>query len=167
MINFPFFRPPFYGSSFNYYRSYNPLLKNRYINNTNNSNVVPEQKKNSTRDNINPSSIQDINQNKSQRFNTINSSEQNRNQLSNNTKSSVQDENNGFNEKRSSSKHNSYNPFYINFSSFSDIEQPLIEIMGLKLYLDDVIIIGLLFFLYNEGVKDDILFISLILLLLS
>lgn len=41
------------------------------------------------------------------------------------------------------------------------------EIFGLKLYFDDVLLICLLFFLYEEGVKDQELFISLILLLLS
>ena len=71
------------------------------------------------------------------------------------------------NKKSSSSKYNQIGPILLNFSGFNDVEQPLLEIMGLKLYLDDIIIIGILFFLYNEGVKDDILFISLILLLLS
>ena len=41
------------------------------------------------------------------------------------------------------------------------------EIFGLKLYYDDIIIISLLFFLYTEGVKDQELFICLILLLLT
>ena len=41
------------------------------------------------------------------------------------------------------------------------------EILGIKLFFDDIIIICLLFFLYNEGVKDQFLFIILILLLLS
>lgn len=41
------------------------------------------------------------------------------------------------------------------------------EIFGLKLFFDDILIICLLFFLYEEGVKDQELFISLILLLLS
>ena len=55
-----------------------------------------------------------------------------------------------------------------NKSSRSDInEEPFWDILGIKLYLDDLIILCLLFFLYQEGVKDEILFISLILLLLS
>ena len=41
------------------------------------------------------------------------------------------------------------------------------ELFGLKLYFDDVLLICLIFFLYQEGVKDDELFVSLILLLLS
>jgi len=50
---------------------------------------------------------------------------------------------------------------------FLNNDSDFFEIMGIKLYLDDIIIIGLLFFLYNEGVKDQFLFISLILLLMS
>lgn len=41
------------------------------------------------------------------------------------------------------------------------------ELFSLKLYFDDILLICLIFFLYQEGVKDDELFISLILLLLS
>lgn len=43
----------------------------------------------------------------------------------------------------------------------------LFEIFGIKLYYDDILLISLIFFLYKEGVKDQYLFISLILLLLS
>ena len=55
-------------------------------------------------------------------------------------------------------------------SDFSDSDidsEPFFEILGLKLYYDDILIICILFFLYSEGVKDDELFISLILLLLT
>ena len=41
------------------------------------------------------------------------------------------------------------------------------EILGLKLHFDDLLIIALLFFLYQENVKDTYLYIALILLLLS
>ena len=43
----------------------------------------------------------------------------------------------------------------------------LFEILGLKIFLDDALIICLLFFLYQEKVKDDGLFIILVLLLLT
>lgn len=46
-------------------------------------------------------------------------------------------------------------------------EEPLFEIFGIKLYFDDILLICLIFFLYNEGVQDQYLFIALILLLLS
>lgn len=43
----------------------------------------------------------------------------------------------------------------------------LLEIFGIKLYFDDILLICLIFFLYNEGVKDQYLFVALILLLIS
>ena len=46
-------------------------------------------------------------------------------------------------------------------------DKPVFELFGLKLYYDDILLVCLIFFLYNEGVKDDGLFIILILLLLS
>lgn len=46
-------------------------------------------------------------------------------------------------------------------------EDCLFNIFGIKLYFDDLLLICLIFFLYNEGVKDQSLFIILILLLLS
>ena len=44
---------------------------------------------------------------------------------------------------------------------------PLFEIFGLKLYFDDILLLGLIFFLYSEGVDDINLYIALVLLLLS
>ncbi len=41
------------------------------------------------------------------------------------------------------------------------------EIFGLKLFFDDILIICILYFLYTEKIKDEELFICLILLLLS
>jgi hypothetical protein len=49
----------------------------------------------------------------------------------------------------------------------SDLEHPIVEFLGIKLYLDDLIILGLLFFLYKEDVHDEILFCILLLLLIS
>lgn len=43
----------------------------------------------------------------------------------------------------------------------------LFDLFGLKIYYDDILLISLIYFLYSEGVKDDGLFIVLILLLLS
>lgn len=52
-------------------------------------------------------------------------------------------------------------------NSKSNYENYFFELFGLKLYFDDVLLISLLFFLYEEGVKDNELFFSLVLLLLS
>lgn len=78
-------------------------------------------------------------------------------------------ENNNNNTKRNY-KTSTYNSFAnINISALlnSDINTPIVEILGIRLYLDDLIIIGLLFFLYKEEVQDEILFGILLLLLLS
>lgn len=47
------------------------------------------------------------------------------------------------------------------------IDDAIFEIFGIKLYLDDLIIVALLFFLYNQEIKDDMLYIILFLLLFS
>lgn len=48
-----------------------------------------------------------------------------------------------------------------------DNEPYLFDLFGLKLYFDDILLVCLIFFLYNEGVKDEGLFFALILLLLT
>ena len=45
--------------------------------------------------------------------------------------------------------------------------KPIFEIFGLKIYMDDILILCLLYFLYEENVKDELLFIALLMLLLS
>lgn len=51
--------------------------------------------------------------------------------------------------------------------SYSSADQAIFEILGIKLYLDDLIIIGLLFFLYQQNVHDETLYMILFLLLFS
>lgn len=87
-------------------------------------------------------------------------------------KADSSDKNNSSNEshnsnKKNSSRYSSFGPIHFSNPLFSDIENPVFEILGLKLYLDDIIILSLLFFLYKEGVQDEMLFIVLILLLVS
>lgn len=55
----------------------------------------------------------------------------------------------------------------INSRKYSDSEQAIFEIFGIKLYLDDIIILGVLFFLYQQNVKDEMLYIILFLLLFA
>lgn len=60
----------------------------------------------------------------------------------------------------------------INLTKNSNINLPpnkdfVLDIFGLKLYFDDVLILSLLFFLYKEDVKDNGLFLALVLLLIS
>lgn len=54
-----------------------------------------------------------------------------------------------------------------NKRTFKDSSQALFNILGLDLYSDDILILCLLFFLYVEGIKDEMLFLCLILLLIS
>lgn len=61
-----------------------------------------------------------------------------------------------------------------NFSKYKDEskksnvdKENYLEILGIKLYSDDILLLCLIFFLYKEGVQDEYLFISLIMLLLS
>ena len=44
---------------------------------------------------------------------------------------------------------------------------PVFELFGIKIYNDDLIILGVLFILYHEDVHDDELFIALLFLLIS
>ena len=69
--------------------------------------------------------------------------------------------------EKKSSKYYNIGPIFINTNGFSNKEEPVLEISGQKLYLDDLIILSLLYFLYKEDVKDDMLFMLLILLLVS
>ena len=46
-------------------------------------------------------------------------------------------------------------------------DTPIFEIFGIKLYSDDLIILAVLFLLYEQNVKDEILYIILFLLLFS
>lgn len=48
-----------------------------------------------------------------------------------------------------------------------DDDEEYFDLFGLKLYYDDLLLIGLMFFLYKEDVKDQYLFFALVLLLLS
>ena len=61
----------------------------------------------------------------------------------------------------------SIGPLNFHPEAFNDIDEPLFEMFGISLYLDDIIIVCILIFLYQEGVKDDMLYISLFLLLIS
>ena len=46
-------------------------------------------------------------------------------------------------------------------------DSPLFQVFGISLYFDDILLVCLILFLYQEGVKDEGLFMALILLLLS
>ena len=70
-------------------------------------------------------------------------------------------------QKNNSSRYYSFGPLRFHNPIFDDLENPIFLLFGIQLYLDDIIILGLLFFLYQEGVQDEMLYIALILLLLG
>lgn len=50
---------------------------------------------------------------------------------------------------------------------FQSDDDQYFDIFGIRLHFDDILILCLLFFLYQEGVNDQMLFIALLLILLS
>ncbi len=146
MARFPYFGFPFQHP---YYRYYN---QNQY------HNYNHSEKQQNTDLQISNSNSQNDNSQSHNNANTeeASSSVQNRNSLLNTRKMSSPKINNLFSL-----------PFAFDFNGLSDSDSPIIEAFGIKLYLDDIIILCLLFLLYKEDVRDEMLFIALILLLLS
>ncbi len=76
---------------------------------------------------------------------------------------------------RSSTERSQKNRFYKNLNSFSstdkknreDKSSPLFEIFGIKLYADDLLILGLLALFYTQNVNDNELLLALAFLLIS
>ena len=52
-----------------------------------------------------------------------------------------------------------------NFHEIDPKEKPLFEILGIKLFSDDLLILALIYFLYKENINDTLLFIALFSLL--
>ena len=67
--------------------------------------------------------------------------------------------------KTNSNFSNEYNP--TNKKKPNSDDPVWLDLFGIKLYFDDVLILSLLFFLYKEEVKDEGLFLALVLLLIS
>lgn len=88
----------------------------------------------------------------------------NKNNLST-TSNKTNEEN--YNNNQNSTTSNNTSSTNDNFRFNLNNGNPFINIFGLDLYSDDILIICILLSLYLEGVKDQMLFISLILLLLS
>ena len=146
-FRFPFIRnnyisPP---SFYNPHQNYNPFSNYSY----NNINSYNRKTSKQFENNINT---------KSKNFNTF-TEKQNHSFLKNEKQTIDQNNinNNSYDDNPSNAKENKKD---ISSSYFFDI-------FGIRLYFDDILIISLIFFLYNENVHDEELFISLILLLLT
>lgn len=137
MARFPYFGFPY---QYPYYRYYNQNARM-------NSNYIPIASSNSKSNET--SSIKydnDIKENTEEKFSSVKS-------------------NRSYSKTKSKSNTNSL--FSFNFNGFLNSDNPIINILGIDLYLDDIMILCLLFILYKEEIKDEMLFIALILLLLS
>jgi len=111
------------------------------------------------------------NQKKLENINTFNNSSNTQNAKKNDIpKPQADNKSNSSNQKNSN---RGSNPFLnlFNFSGRENTENnednSFFEIFGIKLFYDDILIICMLFFLYNEGIEDQSLFFALILLLIS
>lgn len=97
--------------------------------------------------------------NKYQNTNSFSSNINNFSNCSNNSTNTNKNTENTFEEKSQEK-----GKFSMNLPPNSDF---VLDLFGLHLYFDDVLILGLLFFLYKEDVKDEGLFLALIMLLIS
>ena len=86
--------------------------------------------------------------------------------LQNDIKKQKHNNSDNFKNFKSSSNYNTTSKKIIENNNAQDSGE-IFEIFGLKLHFDDLLIICLLFFLYEEDVKDTYLYIVLIMLLLS
>ena len=133
---------------------------NKYSKNYNSQYYHPHTTNN---DNRKPDSFKNINNNSNNHNNDNNKTGTYNHNLYNNCSNN--------NNSNSTGPHNNNNEFSENArnKNFESLYNPndYFEILGIKFHYDDILLICLIFFLYKEGVKDETLFIGLILLLLS
>lgn len=146
MARFPYFGLPFQYPYYNRYYNQNQYHNFNYSEDKQNSNIKSNHTEN---DNLKDSANIHTEE-------VSSSVENKKNILSNTRKDSLYMKNNIFSL-----------PFTFDFNGLSNSDTPILELFGIKLYLDDIIILCLLFLLYKEDVKDEMLFIALILLLLG
>ncbi len=143
-MSLPFFRNPFLYSP-SYYNRYYKNYGNRY-NKYYNSDVPNYNKTDTANRNENMQNNEKIKQDDF-------SSQENRSQNKGNTLFSFLP--------------SSIGPLVFHPEALTNKEQPLFEMFGIHLYLDDIIIICILIFLYQEEVHDQMLYLCLFLLLIS
>lgn len=158
MANFPFFRFSYPNYYYHYYGNYNNAnSKNSQLNLQKNSKTLALDRETSNKNNVQKNDVSGIN---TRNINNYYDDEDKNNQCCNQERT--------VKYKKTSSKYHSLGPIHFNNPFLQEnLEEPIIEILGIELYLDDIIILGLLFFLYKEEVQDEMLFLVLILLLLT
>ncbi len=168
MYNYPFFSfphfrryPSYYSTPYSYKSSINQNIAN-VQKDMPNSQKVQETKKNHLQN------FQEKERFKSQKF-------QGRNQHNKFDYSNSEGRKNILDEKYYAKKGHSSKRMPSGFGFLNNIlhqedrgdDEEYFDLFGLRLYNDDLLLIGLIFFLYKEEVKDQYLFFALILLLLS
>lgn len=71
------------------------------------------------------------------------------------------------NEKKEKKKSFDIPSFFSNIKDLINSDDVILNIFGIDLYWDDILILLIILFLYTEGVKDFYLYVALILLLLT
>ena len=160
----------------------NDLTNNRssnYMNNSNNKDLNNNKQNNYMNNIIN----KDFNNNKSDNYtnnntlnkdltpntsnNYTNSNNKNKNLKKNPNNNRINSQNLDFPLDLLRHIPSSIGPIYFNYNGLLNQNEPIFDLLGMKLYLDDIIIICILFFLYNQEIKDESLYIILIMLLFS
>ena len=152
MFNFPYFGYPYNRP---YYQYYNKPV-----------NYVDIQKK--ALNQVNYKANQDS-QNLNKENCETNQSSQNLNNENCETNQSTQNLSNENRETNQKSQNSNKEKVQRDLTSLDNKsnDTPIFEIFGFKLYSDDLIILAVLFLLYEQNVKDEMLYIILFLLLLS
>lgn len=91
------------------------------------------------------------------------------NKSSNNYNKSISNNSNNLIQpsKETNNKNSDYNNFNNNKNTIRKSDSDCIDILGIKLHLDDILLMLIIYSLYSEGIKDTYLFFVLILLLVS
>lgn len=85
----------------------------------------------------------------------------NKSHINNNQNNSLQP------SKEINNKNSNYNNFNNNKDNIKKSDSECIDILGIKLHLDDILLMLLIYSLYSDGIQDNYLFFVLILLLLT
>lgn len=179
----PFFRPTHSRYTNNINKDFNSNNSNNYINNDNINNDLNNNKSSNYMNNNNIYKDKDIDTNKSNNHtnnntlnkdltsytsnNYTNSNNKNKNLKKNPNNNRINSQNSDFPLDLLRHIPSSIGPIYFNYNGLLNQNEPIFDLLGMKLYLDDIIIICILFFLYNQEIKDESLYIILIMLLFS
>ena len=159
----PFFRP----TNSRYTNNTNKVFNDNNSNNYTNNNIINKDFNNNKSDNYtnNNTLNKDLTPNSSNNYTNSNNKNKNLKKSQNNNR--INSQNLDFPLDLLRHIPSSIGPIYFNYNGLLNQNEPIFDLLGMKLYLDDIIIICILFFLYNQEIKDESLYIILIMLLFS